>query len=481
MARSSKLPSLRLFLSLAIGVLAIWAVVVVMASDQLNSSVAYQETLGVDVNGQLIIESYSTAGGVYRPLPRRDLEGRKVDAPYSSLVQSASLPAGPTRRGLLDGPINWSERLMWTRTEMMTAWYLVRDGAPEGRAYIVGFDENSSLPMQYAGPNGFSPTLPEESQRFEIGGPFGYSSQHVVGSAWSGGRYFSSVSQADDDSATPLTTLFLLDGDDLMEINPRTSSVRKVMEATDPISLAIVTQPVAGDSTNMKQTTAPDGVVTNVTPMATRLALRTRANVFIIDPRQQSEVEFKLPADLQTVGFDVYSLSPEKLLIDRAKRDDQGEVEHHLTWIEAGKDAVSAETVTTRGSGIRNMRAEAVIGAIVIPTLAILLPLMFSIVPATLLQTHEAATLFDAYSQTLSASWPAALGLAIFSLLAACLVLRWERKHGRPHPWRWAVATFLLGVPGFIAYVILYGRKSLAAPRRERPATPALLGTELFA
>ena len=481
MVRSSNLPSLRLFFALAIGSLAVWAVVIMMASFQLSTPVHYQETLGVNVNGELVIDSYSTAGGIYRPLPRRDLDGKKLESPYSSLVRSASLPTGKSRRSLLDGPINWSERLMWTETATRKTWYLVRNGAPEGRAYIVGYDDASRLPVQYVARDGFRPGLSDRKQHFAVGGPFGYTaSQRVVGTEWVGGRYLS-IDSSVDDSATPGTTLFLLDCQDVLEIDVETSSLRTIMKAPDALSIAIVLQPIEGAATEAKQTTGADGAVTLQTPMATRLAVRTRTSVTIIDPRESSQVEFNLPVDLQSVEFDVYALSTEKILIDRAERDDQGEIEHHLTWLETGNGEVERQSIAIRGNSGPDMRLESVFVAVVAPTLAVLLPAALTLMPSTLLQTRAAATLNDAYAQTVSAIWPATRGLAILSLVAAGLVLRWERKHGRPHPWRWAFTAFLLGVPGFIAYILLYGRKSLASQRRERPATPAMLGTELFA
>src|SRR5690606_27369705 len=105
----------------------------------------YHETLGVDATGQLVIDAYSTAGGIHRPLPRRYLSGKKVDFAHHALVPGASLITGSTPRPWTQGPIVWSERLMSTAG----TWYLVRDDAPEGSAYIVGFDKESRLPVQY--------------------------------------------------------------------------------------------------------------------------------------------------------------------------------------------------------------------------------------------------------------------------------------------------------------------------------------------
>lgn len=484
MPHPHNLPSLRLYYSLAIGMLAVWFGVSMYALMEVETQMrggGAHESLAVDATGALIIESYSTAGGVYRTLPRRYPDGKEVESPYHSLLPRTSLPSGNSRRGLLDGPINWTERLLSIETGGKTTWYLVRNAAPEGRAYIVGYDKASRLPIQYVGRDGFRPTHSDRMQPFAVGGPLGYAAlDRVAGLRWTGGLDLSYASSVDE-SATPETTLFLLDGDDVLEINVETASLRTISKAADANSLAIVALPVAGGAADPMQYTGPDGVEIIQAPMATRLAVRTRTSVIILDPREPGQVEFKLPADLQSAAFDVYALGPETLLIDRAEREGDRETKHHLTWIEAGGNSVRSETVTLPGSFSQDMRKEAIVGATLLPMLAILLPVMLLLAPSTMLQRGDAASLQDAYWQTLSAMWPAALGLAILSLVAAYLVLRWERKHGRPHPRRWAVATFLLGVPGFIAYILLHGRKSLAAPRRERPATPALLGTELFA
>ena len=90
--------------------------------------------------------------------------------------------------------------------------------------------------------------------------------------------------------------------------------------------------------------------------------------------------------------------------------------------------------------------------------------------------TYDAANL-----QMLGDIWPIALVLVLASLAGAYLVYRWHRENDRPHPWRWAVAAFLLGVPGFVAYLILHGRPSAARARRIPAAAPMLNGNEIFA
>ena len=480
MPRPRNQSSLRLFLSLTIGLLAVWGFIVAMVLIQLNTRVSrdyYYETLGVDAFGELVIDAYSVTGGVFRRLPRRYLSGKKDDVSVHELAPVTSLTAGSTPRPWIEGPIIWAERIMSTAE----TWYLVRDDAPQGSACIVGFDKESRLPVQYAGRNGFSMTPPDRSEHFQVGPPFGYKSPNVVSTSGLKLVNISVPGLVSDPYGTAADSVYVLDGDDLIEVDLVSRTVRTLLTLAGAQSMAIARQPIQVPSLETTGASFQAGGLPRRHPMAARLAIRTRTSVVIVDLSDASQNEFKLPDELHTAQFNLYALSPEKILIDREERDSHGEVEHHLTWIETGAGEIKRQTITTHGSSLQNMRSETIVVAAVMPMLALFIPSGLGLMPSTLLQSGAATTLDEAYRQMLSAMWPAALGLAILSLIAAYLVLRWERKHGRPHPWRWAVATFLLGIPGFIAYILLHGRKSLAAPRRERPATPALLGTELFA
>ena len=208
---------------------------------------------------------------------------------------------------------------------------------------------------------------------------------------------------------------------------------------------------------------------------ASRLVVRTADSLVIIDPKVEERLEVAIPNALQHEHFTAYALSDHRFLLERTTRT-PGEAISHLTWLDA--TGVVQRTVEV---SIREPEQSVVVGAF-IAALLTAAPLAFSSIMLLFAPLKMAGTTYiGAVLKVLVDVWPIALVLILASLAGAYLVYRWHRENDRPHPWRWAVAAFLLGVPGFVAYLILHGRPSAARARRIPAAAPMLNGNEIFA
>lgn len=479
MSRPRHYSSLRLLLIVTLGITAMWGFLVILGVAQWETSTLRRrtvESLAIRIDGEPLINRYRF-DGTYEQLPYRTLDGEEVST-RAQLAPSASFSAGSEVRAWWSGPIPWSERLL--SANYGGPWYVIRDDAVEGRAYLASFDEHSRLPIDYVSRDGFSATPPPPEQQFDVGLAFAYGSNRIAGVALSG-TYYSGVRVAGEYSAsTPSYCLYVLDNDNLFEINLRTRSLRKLATIPGAFLLRImeVPQAIAGIDAERQEQIQKAAEEQSFVPeiaRASRLVVRTADSLLIVDPKVEERIEVVLPDGLQGKDFTAYALNDQRFLLQRTTRK-PGEAASHLTWIDA-----AGAIQRTADVSIREPAQSVVVGAF-IAALLTAAPLAFGAIMFLFAPLKMNGSTYDgSILQLLADVWPIALVLVLASLAGAYFVYRWHRENDRPHPLRWAIATFLLGVPGFIAYLFLHDRPSAAHARRVPLPTLTVTGIEIFA
>lgn len=479
MPRPRHYPSLRLLLIVTLGITSAWGFLVVLGIAQWETSTLRRrtgESLAIRIDGEPLIYRYQYDGTI-QDQSYRTLDGKKI----SREVQRApftSFSSGSEVRAWWSGPIPWSERLL--TANYGGPWYVIRDAAVEGRAYLASFDEHSRLPIDYVGRDGFSATPPPPEQQFNVGQAFTYGSNRVAGVALSGTYYAAPQVAGEYSASTPSYCLYVLDNDDLFEINLRARSLRKLATLPGALTLRIMEAPlaIAGiDAEQQKQIQEATEELSFVPEIsrASRVVVRTADSLVVIDPKVEERQKVAIPDAWQHEHFSAYALSDQQFLLERTTRR-PGEATSHLTWLDAAGAIQRTEDVP-----IRQPEQSVVVGAFIAALLAAA-PLAFGTIMFLFAPLKMTGTTYGgAILQMLGDIWPIALVLVLASLAAAYLVYRWHRENDRPHPLRWAITTFLLGIPGFIAYLILHGRPSAARARRVPSPTPMLNGNEIFA
>jgi len=479
MSRPRYYPSLRLLLTVTLGITAAWGFLVIVGISQWETSTLRRrtvESLAIRIDGEPLIYRYQYDGVIqnqsYRTLDGKETSHEVQRAPFTSFS------AGSEVRRWSSGPISWSERLL--SANYGGPWYVIRDAAVEGRAYLASFDEHSRLPIDYVGRDGFSATPPPPEQQFDVGQAFTYGSNRVAGVALSGTYYGGTRVAGEYSASTPSYCLYVLDNDDLFEINLRTRFLRKLGTLPDALSMRIMETPqaIAGlgaeEQKQVQETADKQNFVPEIS-RASRLVVRTADSLVVIDPKVEERQKVAIPEAWQREHFTAYALSDQRFLLEQTTRK-PGEAISHLVWLDG-----TGTVQRTADVPIREPEQSVVVGAF-IAALLTAAPLVFSALMLLFAPLKMADTTYvGAILQLLTDIWPIALVLVLASLAGAYFVYRWQRENDRPHSLRWAVAVFLLGVPGFIAYLILHGRPSAARARRVPAIAPMLNGNEIFA
>jgi hypothetical protein len=485
MSRYSISPSLRLYALMTLGVIGVWVFFMMVGLIQWETSRQRpgNESLIIARDGQPLIDAYATSGGSYRELPARTLGGEEVASGSFERATAVNLPYQTPPRRFTDGPITWTERMLFA--EYQGRWFLVRDGSSNGRAYLVAYDAETKLPLKYAGRRGFSVRPPSRDQYFDVGPPFNYHSRRVAGLAFSGDMHYGNYEDFDPMGSTPRSCLYVLDGEQLVELNLNLGKVQGLGDFPGALGLVIAERPEpldapAPSSLDAKPPEANRSTVDRKRDSA--LIVRMPTSLITLDPRTQQRTEYPLPAEYQEEDLNVYVVDGGGLVLDHMTRRD-AETVHHLTWLDAAGKVQQTEEAAVASYEEPDSWSQAIALALLLPAPAFFGGMMLWAFPRMRTYSQPDATYLASLQEAFAAIWPVALTLVAISLVIAALVYRWQRENNRPRPVAWAVAAFLLGVPGFIAYLILYGRPSVARARTRKIAKtePKLLGIEIFA
>jgi hypothetical protein len=511
--RSLTWPRVAATLVVAIGLQVAWGVFLAWGSAMVyamwQSRNQYYETLGIALDGTPVISSRSYSNSLdwsYRSLDGKPLPNQKDD----EFLTPANLvePIKPPR--LYETPKSWPERVAGISDQQRTptAWYVVRDDRPEGRCYLVGFDEKSKLLVGYIGRNGFRRTIPPEDEWFDLGRHTLMWGSGAIASTYpmqSGGLAINYGPSTAVDQRLPHWLLFLIDGNKLLEIDLIERSVRTIFESNGLVSVATLREPLPAvrldaneDADDEEKTTGPvldannDNDTTSVIRQVTKLALRTTDRIVILDPPTGAQSQFSLPESVREKTLQIYSAGGEQLIVQWT----YNYYEPHLMWLKSDGTVAREEKVTL--ASYPDSGTEALIVAVAAAPVPIgWMSVFFAVAPIETLRTRQASTFTEAVAHNLEPTWPALIAVIAVGVALAAWTYRLQRKYHRPATGIWCMFVFLWGAFGFLAYWFEHRRPKLEPCRecgqivpRDRDAcaacktpfpAPTLVGTEIFA
>jgi hypothetical protein len=495
-------------LVVAIGLQVAWGILLAWTSAMVYSmwqgGKQHYETLGIALDGTPVISSRSYSNSLdwtYRSLDGKPLPNQKDDE-FLTAANLAQLIKPPW---LYETPISWPERVAGISDQQRTptAWYIVRDDRPEGRCYLIGFDEKSKLPVSYIGRNGFRGTMPPVGERFDLG-------RHTL--TWGSGAIATTypmqfgglalnygVTPTMNEQRLPQWLIFLIDGDELLEIDLRERTLRTIFESSELVSVATLREPLpAARADDDEKTTGPvpdannDNDATSVIRQVDKVALRTTDRIVIIDPPTGAQSQYSLPETVRNKALQIYSTGSDQLI---GQWGDE-HFEPHLMWLKSDGTVAREEKVALaryQGSGPEG----AIVAVAIAPVPIGWTSGVFVFAPIETLRTRQASTFTEAVAHNLEPTWPALIAAITIGAVLAAWTYRLQRKYYRPATGIWCTFVFLLGACGFLAYcfehhwiklepcrdcghIVPRDRDACAACNNPFP-TPPLAGTEIFA
>ncbi len=458
------------------------------------------EDLQVDTQGDAWIQThqYYSNTGFETPqgqLPYRTLEGESIEIPLHDFWLSGCTMTHPAssiwRANLLQK--NWRRRVSKIADTGREHWYLVHNGADAeaGRAYLVGYDLRTKLPVGYCSRQGFRAELPAEDQWFHLDG-------RNVG--WGQGN-IAVISRQKD----PKISLATLDGWFEFTVKQRlfrtiddTQPYLSVASCQIPKSIPLVAREKLSEAEKAALATFKVSTENFSPGWPLVFAARRQDSIVVQHRKQEQPYEFVIPEDYRERRIDFYFIAADHAVMNTSKGIGIHRESVLLTTNAAGEIQKSRPIAWAPSPPTNNLNGACFL-MVAMPVFLVVSVFLLGVDPMQTNYHHVGwndAGYLERVGMMLSDAWPPLLVLVILSAVLAWFALRWHQQYARPHAGAWTALVFLLGVPGFIAYWAYHRRPALETcpecnekvPRdrdacagcRQPFAEPRLLGTEVF-
>lgn len=439
MRNNSLLRNLLLAFTLTVGLGAAWAVLVgwgaAITEMFLRTGQTYESLYVLD-DGTPVIESYES-GRVSYVRSRRTLDGRQLDLDDQTTgrLSAAFLDATWTGAAPLHQSF-WSNRILAFNDGQTPPvfWYFIHDGTASPRGFFVGYESRSKRQVGYIGHGGFRTGPPRQDELFEyralaaMNGPVRQSEPWYYGAS---GK------------------VYVLDSDEVHEVNLLDGSIRRVFASEDLVSLAFVSS-----ASNLQSTAA---ILQGEAPLA-RLAVRAERAIYVIPiaetdaPPPEPDV-FELPDGVQGEMLNFYLTGGGTALLNWTPPGvDYGRLNHLVFYNPQGEVARREEVSLNRGQYPVRPRTQSLVLAGVFPAPIASGAASLVFLPITLLERKQEETYPQALAATLAETWPAVLLTLLVGGLAAWSAYRRQQRYAQGHAAAWAVFVFVFGLPGWLAH-----------------------------
>ncbi len=514
-------------LVVAIGIAFVWGLLGgwMMALAELNgNSPSVAEGISVAADGTPVIGTDAQENFQRVTVSRRTLDGQPWPLDYEfwlggNELASYAFPGGVVRMPLAWG---WGGRVggYTDGSNPPASWYIVRNDEPESRCYFAGLDSMTRLPIGYIGRGGFGATIPERDEQFVLPGvysrqltPFLASTQYFqIWGLVNSNRF--SIQQRDPAE----WLIFVAEGNRMWEVDLRKRSARVFAEIPGIVSISLIDalkttvalddkQAASKETVNSEpraKESAPEGAARSESErdrkkapdMVNILAVRTNEKLVLLTPSGQRR-EFIWPREIPNVGVTVYWTAPREVLYHFQDGHWSGGRNERLVWENENGKVTKEVLLKLAGYPEESPHAMAWAFGGLVPV-----PIVYSVgaligAPLKMVQNYAAPTFAAGVAKSFDVVWMPLACLLILAAVLTWLTIRLQHKYRRPATGIWAAFVFLLGVPGFLAYLVEHRRAKLetcaqcgkvvprdreacAACQREFAAPPRI-GTEIFA
>ena len=471
---------------IAIGVAAVWVMVVGIATDAIVERLFGRgDTEDILVRSdEIVIHSHLNRSdgpvNTYRFADGRPVALDDVQKWENGEWLTPSSFVGPLERESDFAPPSWEYRLarFWFSGRDQSRWYLVHDGLAEGHVYFVGYDTSTKERVGYLGKTGFAAMPPPKEQLFS------YDGRRLVS------RRFTSavISKTNSGHPDPVTrhyvpanlpewSVYFLSGDELWHVDLRHHTATLQERFPGAIDLELAPPPTDGLE-------APGGI-------DEKLMVRTGTEMIKIALDGEVLHRWSLPEDARDKELIYwYDVGDDNALVRFIRRAVNRHLEEELVWLNADGGVRRRETVELLGGGLEPHEVWTMSPALPMPTVLTFAFCAFA-------GEVRGPDFSSKFAKAVALFWPALLLVYLVSAVLAWLAYRRQVRFSLPAPGVWAVFVFLFGVPGWLAYrwhrrwpvLETCGECRRPAPRDRDTcaacghlfAAPPRVGTEVFA
>lgn len=421
----------------------------------------------------------------------RDLNGEKHDPVNpQEYLQSVAMSGEHEPPSFFTPRLDWDHRIKVFMDEREPAanWYFVHDGKPQGSGYFVGYERISNRLIGYVGLSGFRPRLPTTVEWIPVrAGVMKPAMQWSSAPLWILGIYGRQFPPSRWD--VPPRLVHVPSGNQLRLVDLNARTVSTVFEAPEPIESVGV--PIVASYAGRKST------------IEQPIHVRTERKVYALNHKYAVIRGFDIPGEIDPRsavswydvdrGGAIAAFFPPRSERELATESGQKQIVYRIA--DNGSIRDRFEVALQNGSRPTSEQANAFQLALGLPAPALLL----AVEPLMLMAAEPRHSYGEAADIVLKITWPSIAAVsALASVLAA---IAWRRSRGfgfsRRAQTAWVVFVLLLGVPGYVGFLL--ARRwpvRLPCPRchsvvpRDRDACaecgtlfsePAFKGIEIFA
>ena len=185
-----------------------------------------------------------------------------------------------------------------------------------------------------------------------------------------------------------------------------------------------------------------------------RLAIRTAAEVIVIDPSGGARLVYPIPPAIGQRSMGLLQLSDDTLLVRVDGKTVAGSSPHDLYWLRPGGEVQRHERLSLQGNVAPiSDRMASVLAGIAAPLPVAWVVGVMAIAPLAQLASGETPDYASALSGSLSALWPGLLLSCLLAGLAIWLCVRRQRQYAMTSTRTWVVVMLLMGLPAFLGYL----------------------------
>ncbi len=343
-------------------------------------------------------------------------------------------------------PPSWKTRLksFSVTGRMEQSWYFIHDGRWDGVGYFVGYDKLNKECLGFLGTDGWEQQRPTQERCFPLRfndythGGDGITSAQTY-------RYPLGYYAFSDNRNTqwPTWAVAVRMGPKVVMANLRDKTVEPLFENPDLVAVACAQGPTknsAGHDYGHRQL----------------IAMRLPEKIAFLSLEGEPVSEYAIPDDLRTEPLAVYLIPDGKALFATASNDPiLGQETATLIWTAPdGQELDRKEVTLTESEPAQTARTAAWMAVGVCPAPGPLVPvLLLGLGPDTEKRRHPEWTFEQAFRESSRQLPPVLLSLVVLGGAMSWLCVRRQRKYSSPWTKTWATFVFLLGIPGYLAYL----------------------------